>query len=240
MHIPPFQRHPPPSPGPDPEPDDCFCDRRLSDLLPSEIVRQIGFDPGAFVFPPMHSHRRMTDPGARTVESLPPGQRRSRTMDRVHTATFLSTVPPPKVTGWYRVALSDSVAYAYSTFSAPAKVGDGVVVRDGHYGRFGSITEKIEQKIEFTKGAPRISAMDRGWTLADYVKGQAELAQRLVPQLLRKAKCPARLIATEAASWQSRGILRLKVSDPDAANLDEAVALTIQIFSVAVEVVGAE
>jgi hypothetical protein len=158
-------------------------------------------------------------------------------MDRIH---FLSPGPAPKVTGWYKVSLSDTAGCAYSTFSTLAKPNDGVIVREGHYARFGWITEKIDKTIEFKRGAPHITALDKNYALSDYVKGQSDLAQSLVPLLLKQANCPAVLISAESASWQSRGMLRLKVSDPYAPNIEEAIALTIQIFCVAVEVVGSE
>jgi hypothetical protein len=161
-------------------------------------------------------------------------------MDRAHTAAFLSPGPPPKVTGWYKVSLSDTSVCVYSTLTGPAKPNDGVVVREGHYARFGSVTGAVHQTIEFNRAAAHITAIDRNYALSDYVKGQSDLAQKLVPLLLKQVNCPAILISAESASWQSRGMLRLRVSDPDAPNMTEAVAMAIQIFCVAVEVVGAD
>jgi hypothetical protein len=72
--------------------------------------------------------------------------------------------------------------------------------------------------------------------MADYTQGQTELAMRLVPVFLRWLHCPATLLQAESVSYDSRGMLRLKFSNPRAAHINEVISLAIQTFRVAVEV----
>jgi hypothetical protein len=230
---------------PFPEPDDSFSDRRLSDVLPTEIVRQIGLDPDALVFEtrkPREIHRRNTDPGLSTVHPHRPHQRRSNTIERVNVRgaapSPLLSIPPPKITGWYNVAINDTQVRAYATIQLPGKPNDGVLVRENGYTRFGRIVEAIQVSSDTDRNFPQIISLDRDYLIADHVRGQSELAQRMVSLFLKEVNCPAVLIGIESISFRSRGLLRLAVSDPEAPGIEEAVSLTIQMFAVAVEVVG--
>jgi hypothetical protein len=60
----------------------------------------------------------------------------------------------------------------------------------------------------------------------------------MIPLFMRQVNCPAVLIGIESVSFRFRGLLRMIVSDPEAPGIEEAAALTIQMFAVSVEVTG--
>jgi hypothetical protein len=134
------------------------------------------------------------------------------------------------------VELSDSTGFAFTTVSVPGKPGDRVLVRDGFYLRFGHIIEKAQHSLEFNRSSLQLIAWDRDYSLAEYVTIQTDLAYKLVPLFLNRAGCPSKLIHAETVSYESRGLLRLKLSNPRGAHINEAVRLIIQLFCVAVEV----
>jgi hypothetical protein len=211
-----------------PDVPDSFGDRRLSDLLPTEIVRQIGFDPESFLFDrtTFTTPRRMTDPGLLTFPLDPPFQRRSNTIDPARTFA---------ITSWFLVELSDATVPAFSTF--PITFGrSGVVVRDGQYLRFGRLVEEMRTTPQLTQASCQIFACDKEYQLSDYLGVQTELAGHLARSFLLSAKCPAEFVSVETVSYRGRSLFRLRLSDADAPNAAEVVRLMIQAFGVAVEV----
>ena len=212
---------------------DSFGDRRLSDLLPSEIVRQIGFDPESLVFDrsTFAAARRMTDPGLVAFHLDRPFQRPSKAIDR------MGSLAPPQITNWFLVELSDTRAPAFSAFPlAFSALANAVVVRDGQYLRFGRLVEELRAAPEFTRASLHVLGCDREYQLSEYLGVQAELAGILARTFLTRAKCPARLVSVEPVSYRGRSLFRLKVSDAGAHNIGEVARLIIQAFGVAVEV----
>jgi hypothetical protein len=216
---------------------DSFGDRRLSDLLPTEIVRQIGFDPESLVFDrnTFVGPRRMTDPGLLAFHLEPPFQRRSNTIDPM--GSFTPSDGPPQISNWFLVELSDTRAPAFSTFPlAFSALANGVVVGDGEYLRFGRLVEELRAAPEFTRASLQVLGCDKEYQLSEYLGVQAELAGNLARTFLTRAKCPAQFVSVEPVSYRGRSLFRLKVSDADAENIGEVVRLIIQAFGVAVEV----
>jgi hypothetical protein len=217
---------------------DSFGDRRLSDLLPSEMVRQIGFDPDALLFNPgsFAVPRRMTDPVQSVFGADPPFARRG---SAAGAAAFMPLFQPPPQSpvSCFYVELKDRTVHAFSTFAiAPRPGNDGVVVRDGPYLRFGRITEAIRGTPVATAASLQIVSWDKEFMLAEYINFQAELAANLARTFIAKAKCPARFVAIEPVSFRGRTLFRLRVTNAGARNIEEVVRLLIQAFAVAVEV----
>jgi hypothetical protein len=209
---------------------DSFEDRRLSDLLPSDMVRQIGFDPDALLFKPgaFAIPRRMTDPVQSVFGSDPGFARRG-------SAIFIP--PAQKVVNCFFVELKDRIVHAFSTFVITLRSeNDGVVVKDGLYLRFGRITEEIPGAPTVQSASLQIVARDKDFMLSEYINFQGELAANLARTFIVKAQCPVRFVSIEPVSFRGRTLFRMKVSNANAPNLEEVVRLLIQAFSVAVEV----
>jgi hypothetical protein len=217
---------------------DSFGDRRLSDLLPREIVRQIGLDPDSYLFG--HSSiplpRRMTDPVQFIPNSDLPPQPRQRALD--FTQFPPATHPPPlQIVSCFLVELSDQTVHAFSTFPIPLPTRNaGVIVKDGLYLRFGRISEEVRGTLTITPTSLQIVSRDKDAILSDYLNLQTELAANLTKSFLLKAHCPAQFVSIEAVSFRARTLFRLRVSDADAPNLEEVARLVIQAFSVGVEI----
>jgi hypothetical protein len=217
---------------------DTFGDRRLSDLLPREIVRQIGFDPDSYLFghASIPLPRRMTDP----VQFVPivdlPAQPRQRDLDF---AQFPAATPPAplQIVSCFLVELSDQIVHAFSTFPIPVPTRNaGVILQDGIYHRLGRISEEIRGTPTITPTSLQIVGRDKDAILSDYLNLQTELAGNLAKSFLVRARCPAQFVSIEPVSFRSRTLFRLKVSDADAPNLEEVARLLIQAFSVGVEI----
>jgi hypothetical protein len=211
-----------------PDVADSFGDRRLSDLLPTENVRQIGFDLESFFFDhtPFTTPRRMTDPGLLIFPLDPPFQWRSNTVDPARTFA---------ITSWFLVELSDATVAAFSTFTIPFG-RCGVVVRDGQYLRFGRLVEEMRIGPKLTQASCQIFACDKEYQLSDYLSVQTELAGHLAQSFLTHTKCPAEFVGVETVSYRGRSHFRLRLSDTDAPNVADVVRFMILAFGVAVEV----
>ncbi|OHT10735.1 hypothetical protein TRFO_19973 [Tritrichomonas foetus] len=231
----------------DPDQEDPFDDRRLSDLLPTEFIRQIGFDPQAFLFnnTSFQMRRRMTDPGLFVVYNAAETQtqRRMTTIEKYPTppppnigTSPLCDVTPQQITNWFLVELSDVKVNAFSTFHTESAISDGVVVRDGVYLRFGRILKEIKAPQTFDRAAPQIISIDITSSLSDYIIGQTAVASAMIPTFLRKCDVPCEFISLETVSYDARALFRVKVTNASAPHLDRFVRLLIQTFCVAVEV----
>ena len=219
---------------------DSMNDRRVSDLLPMEIVRQIGLDPDSLLFPRSFAcQRRMTDPIVFTPgPDSSVSQRRATMIDRVVPQPPIVVQPPSPVVGtpnWFVVEIGDARVNAFCTFPLAASAADGVVVRDRQYLRFGRIVEQVKSS-RFEAMAPQIVAIDQECQLGDYVNGQTEIATALIPSFMQRAECDAGFVSVETVSHQARALFRVRVRDAGAANLDRVVRLLIQMFAVAVEI----
>ena len=216
--------------------NDPFNDRRLSDVLPTEIVRQIGFDPDCYLFPRSVIQRRMTDPILLTT--FPDANQSQRRATMIERYIPQPTPQSPLITGpqtWFLVELNDVTVNAYANFPIPTNTCDGVVVRDGCYLRFGRILEQLKG-TRIDRQAPEIVDIDRGGELSDYVNGQTQVAAALMPSFLARAKCATQVLGVETVSYQARALFRVKVRNANAPNMDAVVRLLIQMFSIAVEI----
>ena len=180
---------------------DSMNDRRVSDLLPMEIVRQIGLDPDSLLFPRSFAcQRRMTDPIVFTPgPDSSVSQRRATMIDRVVPQPPIVVQPPSPVVGtpnWFVVEIGDARVNAFCTFPLAASAADGVVVRDRQYLRFGRIVEQVKSS-RFEAMAPQIVAIDQECQLGDYVNGQTEIATALIPSFMQRAECDAGFVSVE-------------------------------------------
>jgi hypothetical protein len=222
------------------EEEDLIDCRRISDVLPTDMAKQIGLDPCTSLFGmESQSRRRMTDPGggfARKSDDVLGSRRSVQYSPLAMTAGPMMPVNPPTISGWFRVELKDRTVCAYATFPVNASTADGVVVRDGAYLRYGRIMGDTHRPAEYNWQSPQITGIDKNSALSDYLQGQAMVASALIPSFLMKSECSAEFQGIECVSYQGRALLRVKMSNADAPNMDKVVRLLIHMFSVAVEV----
>ena len=207
--------------------DHVISDRRLSYLLPVEMVRQIGFDPNCFLFPQsLPVQRRMTDPILVTVtDDAAPPQRRATVVAQPQSANQ----------ALFRVELWNSSIAAFSALPIVPGGADGVVVNDGRYLRFGRAVERLKT-TQTDAPVAQIVAVDKNCQLGEYMSMQAEIARAVMPSFMMRAECETRFLDLETVSYQARALFRVKVENADARNIDRVVRLLIQMFAIAVEV----
>lgn len=231
----------------EPDQEDHFDDRRLSDLLPTELIRQNGLDPEAFLFNnSLLTRRRMTDPGifaaAFNPPSEPPNQRRMTTTEKYPPPSMnyipspLTEIIPQKITNWFLVELADRQVRAFTTIPSEQIRSDGVVVLDKSYLRFGRILQEIKGPASLDNDSHRIINFVDNPALSDYVMGQKDVASALIPTFLKKCNVPSRFISLEPVSFDCRTLFRIKLTRVNVPNIDAFIRLLIQAFCVAVEV----
>ena len=228
--------------------EDHFDDRRLSDLLPTDFIRQIGFDPQTFVFNPNNQQmrRRMTDPGLGVMFSAaePPGQRRMTTSERyqptspLNMINFLGSplIEMAQITNWFLVEINDMKVNAFSTFHCETATSDSVVVRDGSYLRFGRIIKEIKAPSNFDRSSPQILYVDSTPLLSDYIFSMNQISKSMIPIFLKKSNIQSELISVETVSYDARAMFRIKLSNASVPNIDKFIRFVIQTFGIAVEV----
>jgi hypothetical protein len=216
-------------PGSDPEDDDSICDRRLSDLLPVEIVRQIGFDPNSYLFE-RPIRRRNTDPVSCPIGAFQSRARRSISLDR----GFPDVSPSLNIRHWFTVEVSDAVVVAFSQFPIAPNATGCVLLRDGKYLRIGQIIEQVHEQT-LSPFSPQICALDKDSELGDYLAEELEIAQRLARTFAKATGLRAKVENIELTSYQHRITLKIKVSTLEDPHLDSFARYLIQVFACAVE-----
>jgi len=224
-----------------------FIDRRLSDLLPSEFIRQVGLDPDQYIFATSNQakmRRRATDPGLTSPDAA------LSTYRRASQADYSGNVTPPNPTSigsplclqqgqqmvsCFLVELADVTVDAFSCQALTAHDSDGVIVRDGCYLRFGRIIRKINPE-SCDQSALQIIMMDVNGEVGDYINGQTQIAKELLPSFILQCGARCKFVSVETVSYQARSLIRVKVTNADDPNLDLVVQKLMMVFCSPVEI----
>lgn len=224
--------------------DDPFQDRRLSDLLPAEFIRQIGLDPDQFIFKTtmqQKMRRRATDPGLTQFDPAPPTSRRLSQANEFfqypQMLSMNSLSGRPNLAGFncFVVELSDCTVIAFAADFINAKTSDGVIVRDGAYLRLGRIISKATPD-QITDTALQIVQMDVDGSVGDFIRSQTQIAAALMPSFMAQAHCTCEFISVETVSYQSRSLIRVKVTNADDPLLVHVVQKLLAVFGAPAEV----
>jgi hypothetical protein len=220
--------------------EEAFHDRRLSDLLPADFIRQIGFDPDQFIFKTSLQQkmmRRATDPGLGQFDPAPLASRRASQVAEQPSFSPNFLAQQNLKLQWYIVELADCTINAYATPPLNFTTSDGVIVRDGCYLRYGRILKRIKlEKCSKNCASLQIVATDPKRAVGDFISGVSEIAQRLVPNFIIQSGANCNFISVEMVSYQARSLIRVKVSDADDPRLMYVMQKLIQVFGAPVEV----
>ena len=224
-----------------PEGSDVFHDRRLSDLLPSDFIRQIGFDPDQFIFKTSIQQkmmRRATDPGLAQFDPAPvPSRRASQFADPSYYPQNISIQQQPSKCQWFVVELNDCQVDAYASPLINTSATDGVIVRDGFYLRFGRILRRIKPEERAKDSASlQIVSSDINHSISDLVCGISQIAQQLIPNFMIQAGAKCEFCSVETVSYQARSLIRVKVTNADDPSLIYVLHKLIRIFETPAEV----
>lgn len=216
------------------EQDESFTNRRLSDLLPVEFIHQIGLDPNQYIFDQINFtsffQRRNTDPGFSFIYPNKSSQRRNTSIEVVSNSGNQPNL-------WFSVELSDKTVKAFLPPHIPIANCDGVIVLDGLILRYGKLLKRIyPTSNEISNYSLRIVSFDENGILDDYLSAQKQLAMILIPKLIKKNNIQTNLLDVETVSYQSRALLRVKVSNLNANHIDILTKSIIDLFYVAVEI----
>ena len=223
------------------EPEDPIFDRRLSDLLPSEFIKQVGLDPDQYIFKTSNEakiRRRATDPGLTQTDQSFLYRRASQVDSNGLSPPYGSPLILPKsqqMVSCFIVELSDVKVDAYSSQQIPFQTSAGVIVRDGCFLRFGRIISKIQPE-SCDESALQIITLDIDNLIGDYILGQTQIAQELLPSFLIQCGAKCNLLDVETVSYQARSLIRVKVSNADDPMLPYVVQKLVMIFCSPVEI----
>lgn len=217
------------------EQEDLFVDRRLSDLLPVEFIHQIGFDPNQFLFDQNNLNsffqRRKTDPGFSYIYPNPEIHRRNTTMELVQNHEYTQT--------WFSVQLKDKTVNAFVRPNLPILECEGVVVIDGLFLRYGKIIKRIfPSSSNISTSSYQIISFDENSILEEYLTSQNRLAMILIPKLIQKLQIQTKLLDVETVSFETRSLIRIKLSNLNIPNLDSFTRHIINLFYTAVELIS--
>ena len=224
-----------------PDGSDVFHDRRLSDLLPADFIRQIGFDPDQFIFKTSIQRkmmRRATDPGLAQFDPAPvPSRRASQFADPSYYPQNLSIQQQPSKCQWFIVELNDCQVDAYASPLINTNASDGVILRDGFYLRYGRIIKRIKAEERNKEMASlQIVSADINGSVGDFVYGISQIAQQLIPNFMIQAGAKCEFCTVETVSYQARSLLRVKVTNADDPSLIYVLHKLIHVFGTPVEV----
>lgn len=217
------------------EQEESFTNRRLSDLLPIEFIHQIGLDPNQFIFDPINFNsffqRRNTDPGFSFIYPDKNLQRRNTTIE--FTQNY-----PNNTNSFYLVELSNKTVNAFAPPHTNYPNCDGVIVLDdGLILRYGKIIKSIfPPSKEIENNSLRIISFDESGILDDYLSAQKQLAMILIPKLIRRYNIQTELLDVETVSYQSRALLKVKLSNTKDNNINLLTKNIIDLFYIAVEI----
>ena len=138
---------------------------------------------------------------------------------------------------WFSVELSDRIIKAFAPPHMHIPECEGVVILDGLVLRYGKILKPIYAPSNETDNyAFRIVSFDENGMLDDYLSAQKQLAMILIPKLIKKHDIQTELLDVETVSYQSRALLRIKVSNAKAKNIETLTKNIIDLFYIAVEI----
>lgn len=221
------------------ERDESFEDQRLSDLLPKDFINLVGLDPNQYLFA-SQSRRRMTEPAfPMSAQELSLQRRYSSILSPYGGYAYAGCAhDAARATpaAAFRVQLVDADVIAYTNCAAQFDADDGVVVLDGQYLRLGRIVQQLDAGAGCEPTARRIVGADRNCMLSDYVFGQTQIANALMPAFLQRCGIQTDLLGIELVSYQARALLRIRLRNAAQIDVDELVRLVIQAFQIAVEV----
>lgn len=214
-------------------------DRRLSDLLPTEIIQQIGYIPDQLPFQPTFSHisRRATDTVAMFPDFPPstddiqgdfgslkspfhPSPLDSDSMDRF---TF------------FIIELRDREVQAFCHNHRSRNIRDGVIVSDPPFLRYGHVIREMNSD-DCREDALPIVGVDPDSELCDYLEGQDRIASAVLPTFARASGCHMKILSIETVSYQSRALLRIRLSNTADPGIDKFLRKVFSLFSTAVEI----
>lgn len=220
---------------------DAFHDRRLSDLLPADFIRQIGFDPDQFIFKPSIQQkmmRRATDPGLVQFDPAPATSRRASQIvePSFYSPNFQNSMQNSKFQ-WFIVELSDCTVDAYAVPALNCTSSGGVIVSDGCYLRYGQIKNIIKEGPNGRQNASLpIVGTDTNGTVGEFILSTSQIAQMLIPNLIIQSGSTSKFLSVEMVSYQARSLIRVKVSNADDPRLMYVTHKLILIFGSPVEI----
>lgn len=205
-------------------------DRKLSDLLPNDFIKQIGFDPELLISPDVQGKvkRRATDTFVAQIIHPQVRIRRPTQFDAgfsvaevVETPLEIANQSSP--VECFLIELSDCFVDAFSTSKISDNTTDYVFVRDGVYLRLGKIVRRIKYD-DCDKMALEIVHQDDDGSIIDYFSSFTQIVKNLLPSFAYQCGCKIVFQDVEMVSYQFRMLIRIKVdniSDPNIADLLE-------------------
>lgn len=226
--------------------EETFGDRRLSDLLPTEFITQIGLDPNQYLAERggRFITRRATEPTFN--QSFPPSaiQRRISTecyttniycAGHNNTASYLCEPSPSIPVSAFEVELPDKIVKAFTVYEYNNKYSGGVIITDGEFLRYGQIIKLIPIS-DLGNSNHEILHIDLDSMFGDFIMAQSQIAKALSKTFVQKYHIQAEILDVETVSFKNRALMRIKVTDSNAQNISFLIRDLIGVFSSSIEI----
>ena len=226
---------------------DTADDRRLSDLLPSEFISQIGLNPDDFVFSRTARHnypRRMTDPIVYySPQNLPLLRRQPIEPSNCYVPHSFNGLDQEQflvnpIQSGFIVQVQDASLYGFLLTEKPFLtdiVGNKVIVKDGSYLRIGYIKSRLNENNKTDFNVQILSTFIDP-ALDEYLSQLQNIAQCIIPTLLIKYSINTQIESIELVSYLGRNLMRIKLHDPSIQNISFLIEQLIFLFQIAVEI----
>ena len=219
-------------------------ERKMSDLLPGDLMLQFSIDPDATLFKrdqqSKQLKRRATDPVMAQFDPTPPVSRRASQADpaflsgQMPSSSPLEIAKATQMVTCFQVELSDCTVDCFSIHTLSANVSDSVVVRDGPFLRVGKILKKISPE-ECDKEALQIIFQDKDGSVSDYIQGLTQIVQELAPSFAIQCNSKIEILDVEIVSYQARSLIRLRINNINDPMIADVIQKLIQVFMSPVE-----
>ena len=196
--------------------ESALLERRISDLLRSEFIDQIGFDPNQL-------QRRASTP-IKSYFNLPEYNKRRASIQNVK-----------KIKGFYSVLMDGKKYHAFSQIDLGLYEG-GVLVQDGSFIRSAHIDQTIKREECEPEALKIVCQVDAADELNDTLNGMTQIAFALADSYVKSMNCDAHVVHVDVVSYEHRALLRVQLSNLNISGIDGLIRHLVQIFSIAVEI----
>ena len=190
---------------------DGLSERRLSDLLPTDFLNQIGLDPNYLIYG-NNSHpnlRRATCPNLPDVNTFFSPTKRTNSLNSLSQPTLR----------FFLIDIKGIKAYAFTTLNIDnINNPSECIIQDGFYRRHASIIQGLSQN-DIQNEPYEIVSFDVNTQFIDMISSQSQIALELAKSYVKSHEIPTEIISAETVSYNSRSLIRIQVSDQNVKGI---------------------
>lgn len=204
-----------------------YCqDRSYEDILPTDIIEALETDPNDFYTPDEEKREKIEIYHEVSRSNI-------NTKQEFPTYSPINTIK--KTIQHFKVQIENEIVNALCLFDCMDRKSDYVIVRGGKYVQSGKIIQNLTtpEKIETSY---QIIGIDQNENLKNYLNIQKVRALGVSKMLVRKYNLKTEVLDCFAVCGRVRSLLRIKVTDANAENIDYLAHGLIKIFCCSIEI----